>query len=150
MKYIYLLLLNIAIVSCTKDKPSIGKYEGFFNGSYIQNDSIILQKRNEILFIRKAYIESLFLSSTPSSPLFSLIKEKNKAIHGVLNVSRTYGSNPGYKFGPIEIDGHWKKEGHVYFINGDFSYTYSYYPVDSAFERHQVDGNFEIKSIQID
>jgi len=114
----------------------------------MQDDSLITQNRKEDLFIRKAYIESLFLSSTPSSPLFSLTKGKNKAIYGTLDVSQVYGGGPGYKFGLIEINGHWKKEGNVYFINGDFSYIYTYYPEDnSPIEWHEVSGDFEIASI---
>lgn len=149
-----ILMLNIFLlvvfgISCTKGKPPAGKYIGEFNGSYIENDSLFYRNRKMYIIFLETYKESIIASNLTSygneGNTFTLYKGKNKSISGIINITHS-GGKYGYVFGPITINGHWEKRGSDYYISGKFSYIFTSYPEEPIVDKDLVQGDFEIKS----
>jgi hypothetical protein len=142
------LLIIFAIVllisSCTKDKPPVGDYTGTFKGTYTRDSVIIDYTQVYILQINESNKTSLTLQYQYH---ISELTKDNHNISGTLDFIEIRGGSEGHIYGPIEVNGSWKKEKGNYTISGNFSRLYTIrYSLNSTYFEFPIKGTFIIKS----
>jgi hypothetical protein len=139
-----IIAILLILTACEKNEPAVGEYTGTFIGKYTRDSIIYNYTREYILQINESNKTSLTLQY--EYYISELTKNKHN-ISGTLDFIEIRGDSEGHIYGPIEVNGSWKKEKGNYTISGDFSRLYKIISaLDSSHFEFPINGTFTIES----
>ncbi|HYX05388.1 MAG TPA: hypothetical protein VE912_01515 [Bacteroidales bacterium] len=138
-----IIFMALIMISCSKEKITIGTYIGHFQGSYTRDSLLYNSDRVYNLNIINSSNDEIVIKYNYSNSTLS--RDKNR-VSGILDISEVGGSDIGYYWGPAAISGNVMDEGDRNIISGDFSQTYKIISsVDSVQFETVIKGTFTIK-----